>query len=183
MLISSVWRGSARAYFVLGLLLGGLGVGVGISAIHAVLFSWWVPQSAAPWIGVAVVLLAALIDLRVLSVRLPQNARQVPERVQLAGPRYGALQFGAEMGTGLRTFMTSALPHAVALCVILAVPTPASIAAGVGFASGRVLVPLARAVPGNDPEWTVSFDRFAAVIRLALAAALLTAFVLLLTTS
>lgn len=180
MLISSVWRDAARLYFIGGLLVGGLLIGVAMATLNAILFAWWIPAVSMAWIGVVAVLLAALIDLGLLRVRLPQNARQVPERVQLAGPRYGALQFGVEMGTGLRTFMTSALPHAVAFAVVLSGGSLGAVAAGLGFALGRTLVPIGRAIPGNDPGWTTSFDRVAPIVRATLAAALLTGFVLLL---
>lgn len=165
MLISSVWRAWARVYFMMGLLLGGLFVGGVLATVNAILFAWWVPPSAKWGVLITSLSLALLIDLGVLKISLPQNARQVPEKVQLRGPKYGALQFGFEMGTGLRTFMTSALPHAVAFCALLVLPTSLALVAGLGFGAGRTIVPLARAVPGNEPDWTFTFDAAASRVR------------------
>lgn len=172
MLISSVWRDYSRALFVVGLLFGGVAVGAAIGLINALLFNWWLPKDAA-LLFLSLVTAALLIDLGKLRVRLPQNARQVPERIELRGPRAGALQFGVEMGTGLRTFMTSALPHAIAVYTLVALPVDSALAAGLGFGAGRSLVPLARAIPGNESNWTPTFDRFSRSIRATLASGLL----------
>ena len=178
MLISSVWRDWARAFFILGLLLGGLFVGGVLATANSILFAWWVPTNLHPWIPVGLFLLALMVDLRILPLRVPQNARQVPEKVQLRGPRYGALQFGFEMGTGLRTFMTSVLPHAVGLCGLMFLPTSYALIAGLGFGVGRSVVPLARAIPGNEPDWTLAFDGSARAVRTILGVSLFAAAIL-----
>lgn len=178
MLISSVWRDWARAFFILGLLTGGLFVGIVLATANSILFAWWVPAHLGPWIASVLFLLALLVDLRIVPLRVPQNARQVPEKVQLRGPRYGAWQFGFEMGTGLRTFMTSVLPHAVALSALLFLPTTYALIAGLGFGVGRSAVPLARAIPGNDPDWTFAFDASASRVRTILGISLFVAAIL-----
>ncbi|CUR62560.1 membrane hypothetical protein [metagenome] len=99
--------------------------------------------------------------------------------MQLRGPTYGALQFGFEMGTGLRTFMTSVLPHAIALCALFFLPTADAVLAGFGFGAGRAAVPLARAIPGNEPGWTFTFDASASRVRTILGISLLVAAALL----
>lgn len=175
MLISSVWRDWARTYFILGLLTGGIFVGGVLATANAIMFAWWLPDQFDSELILAVFSLAVLVDSGMVPVRIPQNARQVPERVQLRGPRYGALQFGFEMGTGLRTFMTSVLPHAIALCALLFLPTADAVLAGMGFGAGRAAVPLARAIPDNEPDWTITFDASAPRVRAILGISLVVA--------
>jgi len=76
-----------------------------------------------------------------LRFRVPENARLVPEDVQHLR-QWGALQFGFEMGTGVRTYSPSALPHLVLVAVVLVVPFGPAFAAAAGFAAGRLLMPV-----------------------------------------
>jgi hypothetical protein len=49
-----------------------------------------------------------------------------------------ALQFGFELGTGVRTYVPSAMPYVLALGLLLhLVPLLGAVAAGVGFGLGR----------------------------------------------
>jgi hypothetical protein len=97
------------------------------------------------WIPVGVVLLGvAGHELGWYRLPLPQNPRQVPPTVITSGGRVGALQFGFEMGTGLRTYMTSGLPHALAVGLLLEAPWWAGLLAGASFGAGRALMPLLR---------------------------------------
>ncbi|PZG55519.1 hypothetical protein C1I98_03190 [Spongiactinospora gelatinilytica] len=83
---------------------------------------------------------AAAVLLReagVLRFAVPENRRLVPEHVVLRGPVAGALQFGFEMGTGMRTYSPSALPHLLLAALLLAVPPAGALAAATGFAAAR----------------------------------------------
>jgi len=62
----------------------------------------------------------------------------------------GPLQFGFEMGTGLRTFAPSALPLGIVVMALLWSPNAAEgLAVGMGFGFGRFLAIPARR---GDPE-------------------------------
>lgn len=174
MLIASVWRGGARLTFVVGLLLGGLLSAFLAVTVGSLLVRPWF--RSAEW-GLAVVglvlVLALLHDSKIVKFRIPQNARQVPERVSSSGPRLGALQFGFEMGTGMRTFMTSLLPHVALVGAILIVPVSVALLMGIFFGAGRALVPLARGLAENEATWSAAFGSRERAIQVALGVAIL----------
>jgi hypothetical protein len=104
----------------------------------------------------AAVLLLAAHAIDALGLPLPQNRRQVPRDIFGKGPLRAGLQFGFEMGTGARTYVTSVAPYAVAAGVLLlAPPFNHALLAGVGFGLGRWAVPIGWAVHGES--W---IDRF-----------------------
>jgi len=113
------------------------------------------------------VLLLALVTLGAFEVsgqayRLPQNRRLVPQTIVASDAVGGPLQFGFEMGTGMRTFAPSALPlGAVAIALLWSPSAVEGLALGLGFASGRALAIPARRV---DPE---RWDRRVAGAKLA----------------
>lgn len=126
-----------------------VGLFVGASAIAAAL---WLLGAAldesAPResILVAGALVAAYLALTRYAPALPypQNARQVPSWVT-EGPPSHFFIFGVEMGTGTRTFAPTALPHLLALTVLVAPTVAVAGGAALGFATGRSLaVPLYR---------------------------------------
>jgi hypothetical protein len=92
-------------------------------------------------------------ELRLWRFPVPENARLVPEDVQHQG-HWGALQFGFEMGTGMRTYSPSALPHLVLAAVVLVVPLPAALAVAAGFAVGRWTMPVLSNAWSDDGGWT-----------------------------
>lgn len=69
--------------------------------------------------------------------RLPQNRRQISQSVPARGAS-GYLQFGFELGTGVRTYLPSALPHLLAASLLLVGQTFTDfLAAGLAFGVGR----------------------------------------------
>ncbi|GAA3240952.1 hypothetical protein GCM10017691_43610 [Pseudonocardia petroleophila] len=139
-------------YFGAGLLLGAVLVAFVAGVVGAI------PQALVPapvrWGLLGVAALAVLLrECGLLSFRVPENARLVPEDVQHLR-EWGALQFGFEMGTGMRTYSPSALPHLVLLAVVLVVPFPAAFAVAGGFALGRLAMPLLSNAWSSDGGWT-----------------------------
>lgn len=93
-----------------------------------------------PQILVAVAAVVFLLrELDVLSFPLLQNARLVPQFVTRI-PFWGAVQFGAEMGTGMRTYSPTGLPHIMALSIMFLASWQEALMAGAGFAAGRALM-------------------------------------------
>ncbi|GAA1830433.1 hypothetical protein GCM10009836_05520 [Pseudonocardia ailaonensis] len=131
------------------------------------------PQALVPapvrW-GIAGALALAVLgrECGLWSFPVPENGRLVPERVQHL-KEWGALQFGFEMGTGMRTYSPSALPHLVLLAIVLVVPFPAAFAAGLGFALGRLAMPLLSNAWSDDGAWTAVWARAEKVVRPILA--------------
>jgi hypothetical protein len=109
------------------------------------------------WARLGLVGLLAVVVLgnetRLWRVPLPQNGRQVPSSVIFDGGRLGAVRFGFEMGTGLRTFMTSSLPHLAALTIALYAQWPYALLTGAAFGAGRAVMPLVRMASGDSPRW------------------------------
>lgn len=81
------------------------------------------------------------------------------------GPNFGSFEFGFELGTGVRTYVTSSLPYALVLAVTFVSDLPSALLAGVGFGLGR-LVMTVTAVRFDDhregwTSWSDSWDRHA----------------------
>lgn len=181
MLISSVWRGESRRYFIGGLLVGGTLAGATLVLLGALVFQWWVPTTIGLWVSIGVGAVAIARDAGVLTFKLPQNARQVPEMVGSSGPRQGALQFGIEMGTGARTYMTSMLPFVPLAFIVLAAPWSVALLCGLAFGIGRATVPAVRSLKENDMSWSERFELRERHIQVALDVSVLAGLVLLAT--
>jgi hypothetical protein len=122
----------------------------------------------ALWGAAAAVVLGR--ELGLWRFRVPENARLVPEDVQHRG-QWGALQFGFEMGTGMRTYSPSALPHLALAAVVLVVPLPAAAAVAAGFAAGRLAMPVLSNAWSDDGGWTELWASAERVVRPVLAVA------------
>ncbi len=99
---------------------------------------------------------------------VPENRRLVPERVQHLR-EWGACQFGFEMGTGMRTYSPSALPHLCVAAVVLVLPFPAAFVLAAGFALGRLAMPVLSNAWSDDGAWTEVWSRAERVVRPLLA--------------
>jgi len=121
------------------------------------------------WVSLlALVALGAVVagnELGIFRVPLPQNARQVPSSVIFEGGRVGALWFGFEMGTGMRTYLPSTLPHLAALMVALYASWPYALLAGAGFGVGRAVMPLVRQASGDAEGWDLRFAQRERLVR------------------
>jgi hypothetical protein len=137
---------------MIGLVLGGTLVGTLVGAAGTV-FTLLLPD----WLGWGAVLAFAAVvmafELVGRPLRLPQNGRAVPQDIITRQGIEGPLQFGFEMGTGLRTFMPSSVPHVLALSVLLVGGLGPGVAAGLGFGLGRVLMPALRARYRTPNDW------------------------------
>jgi hypothetical protein len=176
-LASPGWRERDRqaivlSAFVVGLLAGGL-----LSGLVLGLFSGLAQPLPAAWRYLAIValaLLGMLRDIGIVRIPVPQNARQVPQEVMRHHLRRGALQFGFELGTGVRTYVSASAPYVLALAVFLG-GQHLWVAAltGVGFGAGRAVTPLIRLASGAIEGWDADLRiwlRAIAVLTCAAAA-------------
>jgi len=136
-----------------------------------------VPEPVRHGLVVAVAVLGVLRDAGVVSFPLPQNARQVPQDVLRRDVARGALQFGFEMGTGVRTYVSSTVPYVLVVALLLTAPDAVTaVAAGVGFGLGRALTPTVRYASGDGEAWDAALHThvrgITVVAGLSLAAAL-----------
>lgn len=119
-------------------------------------------RAVMPTVPVATATLLVLVVLAVrefgwLRFPLPQNARLVPETVFRHGRFFGPLQFGIEMGTGMRTYVPSGLPY-VALVLVAGLAGPlAALAAGAAFGLGRTVMTLGSLYYGPSGEWDMAW--------------------------
>jgi hypothetical protein len=170
LLSSSVWRGNARWWFVGGLLAGGVASALAVVTVGSLLRPL-VPATAELLAVAAVAAVVVLGEFGLYTLRLPQNGRQVPQWVIDEGGRPGALQFGFEMGTGVRTFMTSGLPHLLAAALLLVSDLPQAVLAGLAFGAGRAWMTLSRLWSGDADRWDAGLNRWLRPLRAALAVA------------
>ncbi len=101
-------------------------------------------------------------------VVLPHRRAQVPSTVIAAGGDAGALRFGFEMGTGIRTHMPSNLPYLPLGAVLLVSSWPAALACGLGFGVGRAAMALGRHHSGDGTWWDSQWRRHERAVRLTL---------------
>jgi hypothetical protein len=163
---------------VVGLCCGGVFSGLVLGLTGGLL----APLPVA-WRQVAVLvvaLLGLLRELGLVRIRLPQNTRQVPQDVLQRNLLRGALQFGFELGTGVRTYVSASAAYVLAAAVLLAGGgLPAAILAGLGFGAGRAATPLLRHASGAATDWDARLPGRIRAIALTACAASLAAFALL----
>ena len=146
--VTAFWIGASLAGGVVFGLLGVLGAALGVPSLN-------------PWYSLAVLAVAAVLDLR--RVRPPGPHRQVDEvwlgryRDWVTGLGFG-LQLGAGFATIIPTFGTWAL-----LLVAISVGIPAAIAIGVGFGVGRSLLLVFTRSIGSPSVLAETMQRFASV--------------------
>lgn len=90
--------------------------------------------------GALVVLGGVLVlrDLDMVELPLPQNRRQVPQSVFYRGIAHASARFGFELGTGVRTYVPTSAPYALASAIVLLdLGTGLATLAGLGFGLGR----------------------------------------------
>jgi len=155
-------------WFSGGLLVGGASTAFVGVVLGALTLRPLVPTPVAVGVMIAVVGLVALNEFGVVRLPLPQNARQVPESVGDEGDRFGPLQFGFEMGTGLRTYMTSGLPHALITPIVLLAGWQEGLAAGIAFGAGRAWMTLSRYAYPEKIAWDSALRRQDRPIRVSL---------------
>lgn len=120
-------------------------------------------------VGTALVILA--IEMGWFRLALPQNRRQVPAWVIQDGSRSGALQFGYELGTGLRTYVPSSFPHLALVAVLLHAGWAQGLVAGMAFGLGRAAMTLARHYHWDSDEWDNGLVRNRRLVRALLGIA------------
>jgi hypothetical protein len=166
------------ALFSAGLIAGGL-----LSGLVLGLLSGLSAPLPAPWRYAGIVAVAGLGLLRELGlvrIRLPQNARQIPQDVLQRDVRRGAVQFGFELGTGVRTYVSASAPYVLAVALLLAGQRlGVAVLAGIGFGVGRALTPLARRASGDGDRWDDDLRERLRAVTVTGAVVLLVAFALL----
>ena len=138
--------------FISGLLLGGASTGL-LAVVTGSLMRPLVPVEARSLLLAATALIIVVAEMSGYRLPLPQNARQVPTWIIHEGNRAGALQFGFEMGTGMRTYIPSSLPHLALLSVLLHASWRQGLVAGVAFGMGRTMMTLTRYHHGDTDHW------------------------------
>ncbi|WP_258036850.1 hypothetical protein [Streptomyces sp. SM14] len=138
--------------FTTGLLIGGM-----LSATVLWLFSGLLQPVPPGWRhGVIVVFALACLarDAGAARFWMPQNARQIPQEVLQRHLVRGTLQFGFELGTGVRTYVSSSAAYALAVAVLLSgAGIGTALAVGCGFGLGRAATPVARRLSGDPAGW------------------------------
>jgi hypothetical protein len=116
---------------------------------------------------VIVILILLVHEIGWVVLSLPQNRRQVPQEIFSRGAQLSALQFGFELGTGVRTYLTSVAPYIVASGVMLtSYDLRAAISAGLGFGVGRAGTVILRYFAISQPEWDILLSKSISLVSL-----------------
>jgi hypothetical protein len=92
----------------------------------------------------------------------------------------GAAQFGFELGTGVRTYVSASAPYVLAVAVLLAGQhLGIAILAGLGFGAGRAATPLVRYAARAVAAWDVLLRARLQLLTTTGSAALIAVFGLL----
>lgn len=151
-------------------MLGGVATAV-LAVLVGSLIRPVVPEVAGSVVVVALALFVLAGEARLHPWTLPHRRAQVPQTVIGEGSDAGALRFGFEMGTGVRTHMPSSLPYVPLAAVTLLAGWPAAVVTGAGFGLGRAGMALGR-YHARDPDWwDGQWRRHGRAVRLALALA------------
>ncbi len=152
--------------FSVGLLLGGV-----VSALALFLLSGlgsFVPLTWRHFVVLAVAVVGALRDAGVVRFWLPQNTRQVPQDVLQRHLWRGSLQFGFELGTGVRTYVSATAPYVVALALLLSSPSVwVAVATGLGFGIGRAVTLVSRYAASDQVRWDAWMSRILPALKVA----------------
>jgi hypothetical protein len=140
-----------------GVFAAGLMVGGALTAVAA----WGLSGLTAPlphWsrltLVAALTILAVSRDAGWVRFPLPQRAKLIPRTVFHGGTFLGPLRFGIELGSGVRTYITSTLPYFLCAALVLLRPSlPIFLLAGISFGIGRALMPVGRLLSRNREAW------------------------------
>ena len=105
---------------------------------------------AALLIGGAVVVVLSRHGPLAGFISLPESRRQIPAEVFGGSLVRGAYRFGLELGTGVRTYVSSSAPYILLLAVFFARLTLAdALLIGVGFGVGRAFPLMVQLAAGS----------------------------------
>jgi hypothetical protein len=178
MLTPPVGRGSsshrlAVGLFSLGSVFGGVFTASGVWLLGGLVAGVTGPLQAVALVSAGLV--GLLRDFDVVSFPLPARNAQVPQLIFGKGRARAALQFGFEMGTGVRTYMTATVPYVLAAVVLLShAGFVLAAGCGAGFGAGRALVPVLRLMSRRGTAWEM---RLAAQSRMIVRGSAVAAFV------
>jgi hypothetical protein len=140
-------------------------------AVVAGVFGGIVQSLLPPVVRLALLgLVAGAVLLRetgLIKLPVPENKRLVPEHVLQRGRVFGGIQFGFEMGTGMRTYSPSSLPHLVLVAIVLVVPFSGALAAAGGFAAARWIMAAASIAHSDDGSWSELWSSNRRVLAIA----------------
>jgi len=125
--------------------IGGALTSIGVVFVLSGLLSP-VPDSARQVVAIVMVLVLLIHALGVICLDLPQRKYQIPRETFTDAPARAAFRFAFELGTGVRTYITSVSPYALAILILLGLPAGLGAGAGaagsaaVGYGVGRSIV-------------------------------------------
>lgn len=127
----------AAATYAAGAIAGGLVSALGFWTVGGLLNP--LPVVLRRGILLAGIVWASIAQLTPL-LSVPQRKHQIPQEVLLGQGWMGIMQFGFEIGTGMRTYLPTSAAHVLALFLLLGTPTIVeALAVGLGFGLGRAL--------------------------------------------
>lgn len=115
------------------------------------------PNIGRAMLGCVLVVVICFRAIRRGPEQLPQRRRIIPTEISARGG-VGAVQFGFDLGSGVRTYSPSVLPISV-LCLSVTVGGPVGVGcAALGFAIGRISMASARMRTKSPAAWTSDWN-------------------------
>jgi hypothetical protein len=146
-LTPTVWRHTVPRWVVLSAFAVGTTLGALLSATVLWLSSGLLAPIPAPvrYALFGLALLAFVLRWRGwISFPVPENRRQIPQDLFTRHPVRAAGQFGFELGTGVRTYVTSTIAYVPVLWILLLQPPYlGAVALSLGFGFARGVLPAA----------------------------------------
>ncbi len=136
---------------MLGSLAGGVLVALGLFLLSGLAASASDHQKLM--VATAAALIVVARDYGGLKLWLPSASRQVPVEIFRRRLGIASFQFGLEMGTGCRTFMTGTLPYFAAVVIVLVGAPVDALVIGTAFGLARGLVPFGRLSSSLSTRW------------------------------
>jgi hypothetical protein len=146
--------------------------GLTVSAVAVTLGSLvrpLIPPAVRVGLIAAVALFVIAGECGLHRIMLPHRRAQVPPTVIAAGGDAGALRFGFEMGSGVRTHMPSNLPYLPLMAVLLVSAWPTALVTGLGFGLGRAAMALGRYYSRDGSWWDSQWQCQERPLRITLA--------------
>lgn len=149
-----VWRHRSIEFYA-GLLAGSIATGCVAGALALSVSD--IPTAVRSVIALTLILSISIVSLTGNLSTLPQHRRQIPETLPEENPVSGAFQFGFELGTMVRTHVTSCLPYIlVVLVVFVGNGMLMAIVASIGVGLGRSSVIADRYRFSTSDAWSAS---------------------------
>ncbi len=169
-------RPAVAGAYTLGAVVGALTTTTALVLLNGLVSP--LPSNIRTGLAVCLLALLGLHATRILCLDLPERRYQIPRETFTSEPTRAAFRFAFELGMGVRTYITAVSPYALAIVLLLALPSTlgsavfAALAAALGYGLGRSVVvatqSMRRTIAVDHPSvWLRAADLVALILAVA----------------